>query len=51
MLKAKEPKKPLFDCLLYKWFGFETSKYQKYWKEYCNYMNNLIFLDKIIIKV
>lgn len=42
MTKVKEPKKPLFDCLLYRWFGVETSRYQRYWKSYSEFMQYLL---------
>lgn len=37
-----EPKRPILGCLLYKYLSIETSKYKKYWKKYCNYMNYLL---------
>lgn len=38
----EEPRKPILDCLLYRWFGIETSLYKVYWKKYCNYMQYLL---------
>ena len=42
----KEPKKPIFDCLLYRWFNIETSRYQRYWKNYCKFIQYLIIMDR-----
>lgn len=50
MVKVKEPKKPLFDCLLYRWFGVETSRYQRYWKKYSNYIQYLLVVNSFDIK-
>ena len=38
----EEPRKPILGCLLYRWFGIETSNYQRYWRNYCNYMQYLL---------
>lgn len=46
MFKVKEPKKPLFDCLLYRWFGVETSRYQRYWKKYSKFMQYLLIENR-----
>lgn len=45
MVKVKEPKKPLFDCLLYRWFGVETSRYKIYWKKYSKFMQYLLSVE------
>ena len=45
MTKVKEPKKPVLDCLLYRWFGVETSRYQEYWKNYSKYIQYLLTIN------
>lgn len=45
-MKVKEPKKPIFDCLLYRWFNIETPRYKRYWEKYSKFMQYILIQNR-----
>lgn len=45
-MKVKEPKKPLFDYLLYRWFNIETPRYKRYWEKYSKFMQYILIQNR-----
>lgn len=45
-MKVKEPKKPIFDYLLYRWFNIETPRYKRYWEKYSKFMQYILIQNR-----